>query len=233
MNLITLADMKRRVRERADMENSEFVDDAELEGYINKSADALYDLLVTRFQDYYLEVAPLSIAAGAGSLSLPTDFYKLLGVDVNVSGQWYSLKPYEWAERNTYRNMTGIQPWEVRYHLRGDVNGNQTLRLLPTPPAPLSGEITYIPTRPQLSEDGENSANYLQGWEEWVIVDAAIKCLNKEESDASGLLEEKAGLTARIQDAAENRNPGEVQRVADVTSADTDWVGRGRWNLGY
>ena len=47
--LVTLADIKLRSREMADMVNSQFVSDDELKRYINASIQELYDVLIERF----------------------------------------------------------------------------------------------------------------------------------------------------------------------------------------
>jgi hypothetical protein len=84
---VTLLQLKDRSRQRADMENSEFVTDAELTIYINGSIAELHDLLVASYgSDYFLSSTTFSTVAGTESYSLPADFYKLMGVDVQVSG---------------------------------------------------------------------------------------------------------------------------------------------------
>lgn len=60
----------------------------------------------------------------------------------------------------------------------------------------------------------------VNGWEEYLVVDAAIKALQKEESDVSVLLAQKALLQRRIESAATNRDAAEPARVVDVTVTD-------------
>ena len=55
------------------------------------------------------------------------------------------------------------------------------------------------------------------GWEEWVVVDSAIKALTKEESDTSQLEREAARIWAQISLAAANRDSGQSKRVVDVS----------------
>lgn len=54
------------------------------------------------------------------------------------------------------------------------------------------------------------------GWEEYIVVDAAIKALGKEESDVTVLGARKAALVGRIQSIAENRDQGSAARTVDV-----------------
>ncbi len=60
----------------------------------------------------------------------------------------------------------------------------------------------------------------VSGWEEYVVVDAAIKAMAKEESDPSVLMAQKQGLLQRIESAAENRDAGSPARVSDSRGAD-------------
>jgi hypothetical protein len=49
-----------------------------------------------------------------------------------------------------------------------------------------------------------------------VIIDAAIKCLQKEESDVQVLMAQKAAMKRRIEVAASNRDAGSPLSVSDV-----------------
>jgi hypothetical protein len=57
-------------------------------------------------------------------------------------------------------------------------------------------------------------------FEEYIVVDAAIKCLIKEESDITALMALKDGLKLRINSMAASRDAsGESNAVADVQGA--------------
>lgn len=72
----------------------------------------------------------------------------------------------------------------------------------------------------------------ISGWEEYVVVDAAIKIMGKEESETSALMIRKNDLKKRIQDIAANRDPGTAARTADVSSGNL-WDGGGEGNNGF
>lgn len=67
----------------------------------------------------------------------------------------------------------------------------------------------------------------ISGWEEYVIVDAAIKAKIKEESDISGLMMQKEGMLSRINQVAENRDASMPSRVSDTQSVDYTYWGNG------
>ena len=59
MRTFTLSQVMQKSRERADKVGSGFILDSELIGYINESHSALYDLLVSAYDnDYYMKAAP-------------------------------------------------------------------------------------------------------------------------------------------------------------------------------
>lgn len=62
------------------------------------------------------------------------------------------------------------------------------------------------------------------GWEEYIIVDGAIKCLRKEESDTTMLQQDKQFQLTRIRSALANRDDNEPIRISRV---------RRRWGYGY
>ena len=71
-----------------------------------------------------------------------------------------------------------------------------------------------------------NNTN-LDNWLEYVIVDVCIKCKTKEETDTSMFVRQKALLTDRIRNEAQNRDIGTPASVSDVYAAgtivDTGW----------
>jgi hypothetical protein len=71
---------------------------------------------------------------------------------------------------------------------------------------------------------GESTtADGVSGWLEYVVTDAAIKALQKEESDTTTLQFQKAALIKRIESAAENRDAGSPATIADVQWTNGTW----------
>ena len=60
--------------------------------------------------------------------------------------------------------------------------------------------------------------DFYSGWDEYVIIDSAIKMLLKEEADVTALLLQKNQLRERIITESQNRDAGEPQTVTDVVS---------------
>lgn len=194
----TLAQIRLEAQRRADMENSEFLSTTEWNDNINSSCEELYDLLIQKYGDDYFVASPQTITTdGVNNLfSLPSDFYKLIAVDQLLSAQGSAYHP--------------VERFNVGDRGEGFCQGA-------VPPAGKIVRLTYIPRFTELVNDTD-TADGISGWLEYVIVDAAMKALVKEESDTSALEVRKDKLTQRIESAAENRDAGNPQTVVDVYS---------------
>ncbi len=58
----------------------------------------------------------------------------------------------------------------------------------------------------------------ISGWEEYIVIDAAIKAQIKQENDYQGLAGQKMAMQKRIEDMSEARDVGQAQHVSDVMS---------------
>lgn len=213
---VTLATLKTRCRERADMVDSEFIDDTELLTYINASYTELYDILVSKFEDYYVaEPTQFTISSGSNTYTLPSDFYKLRGVDYLISNSdWVALKKFNFNERNMASSL------RARYrrvpNMSYRIVGNK-LYIEPSDIAPGTYRIWYTPATTMLSSDSD-TVDGVNGWEEYIVVDVAIKMLAKEESSTTHLERERARLLERIETMAANRDYDQPESVSDVSS---------------
>lgn len=100
------------------------------------------------------------------------------------------------------------------------------------PGIPANTIITAIPTPGTLTISSVLTANivnnvlqmfaytqtmdWINGYEEYIVVDSAIKMLGKEESDVTVLGARKAALLQRIESIAENRDQGSAGKTSDV-----------------
>lgn len=218
--MFTLTQLIEKVRERADQQTSNFITDSELTGYINSSYAELYDILVSRFEDYYCQVTPFSIASG-NTCAVPSDMYKVRGIDMENGGDWTTVYPFNFIERNRVASRTrmALGKLGVNYRLMGN-----TIYFVPEDRAPGNYKIWYIPKYSPLSSGTDTLSNVLD-FEEYIIVDAAIKCMVKEESDPTILLMMKAQLKQRIEAMASNRDAGSPERIGDVNAAGNKFGG--------
>jgi len=231
MAAFTFTQLGDRVRERSDMENNNFIGDSELVNYINASAAELHDIVVQVYgDDYYVETKEFTTTSGVSLYPINdstssydlaiSDFYKVRGVDAKLNGaEYFTLEPFNFNERNLYANfgswsVLGIT--SVRYRLVGD-----NFMFTPQPDSAVSVKIWYIPTSDKLTYDSGTSTvsgtiSVTQGYEEYIVLDAAIKCLQKEESDVTVLVGQKIAMKRRIEEAANNRDAGSPLAVSDI-----------------
>ena len=206
----TLLQLRDESRQRADMEDTNFVSDAELTGYINASGAELYDILVTTYSDYYLTSTTSAITTG-NSITVPTDFYKLRGVDFQLtSTDWITLT----KNRDILRSTRG-EPTR-QYRLQGS-----TIVIEPSAQAAGTYKIWYVPVFTALV-DNTDTLDSVNFWHEYVVIDAAIKMGIKEETDVQALMIQKAGIMKRITDAAVERDIGEPERISDSSQMHFD-----------
>ena len=223
-----LSDLQAAIFQRADMVGSQFVSTPELTSYINQSYFELYDLLVSAYgEDYFVASPAYTVTTDGVSelFALPSDFYKLLGVDLQVTPQqWMTLKPFAFSERNKHSYPNYQSPYGIT-NLRYRPQGN-FLWLRPLPMGAQTLRLWYVPKLAPLV-NGTDTVDGVSGWTEYIIVDGAIKCLQKQESDVSVLMAQKQALAIRILEMAENRDVGTAMRVADVRGDGGDWNGYG------
>lgn len=218
---VTLAQLRELARERADQqyvtgtpEIDKFVTDSELNGYINRSIEELYDLIISCYgNDYYVSSEQFTLSPNQDTYALPTAFYQSLGVDLVINAnERYTLKPFMFQERNEFRNYPASTYYgpAYRYSFRG---GNIVIQ-----PSPVTGNdliLWYIPLAVVLTSDSDVLQGF-NGWEEYVVIDAAIKMTLKQEGSVEELYRGKADMIARIKQMADNRDSGFPQRVQDV-----------------
>lgn len=228
---VSAQDLIDRARERTDSVGSTFYTDAtELLEWCSESYKELYDWMVTCYGPaYFVTVSTVSATASTATTALPSGFLKLLRLDVAFDGIRVPLKPFSLSDAvldNTAH--TWDRGVDIRYHIEGT-----NLRWHPIPKSTTTVNIFYVPTPTILSTLATNIDATAEQWQEYIVVDLAIKMRTKEESDVSALLAEKAMLRQRIEQTAPPRDAGQPQAPVDVRSNDEldahFWLDR-RWS---
>lgn len=227
---VTLGEIRTQAKRRADMEHTEFVTNEGWNEFINQSYAKLYDIIISSYEDYYLkDPLDVTIAPGSSTIDLPTDFYKLKGLDYqdglsSVSeNNWIDVRKFNFKQRNRTNNLNrivGNNPFR-QYRILGD-----KIHILPKENAPGNYRIWYNPPITTLVNDTDE-IDGVNGWEEFIIVDAAIKALAKEESSTTELQKELGDLMTRIKASAETRDISEPNVITDCES--NDYLGYDSW----
>jgi len=213
MASVTLLQLRTAAKQRADMENSSFISDTEANGLLNRSIAELYDLIISKYgEDYYVSSSTTAFTSGTDTYSLPSDFYKVVGVDYVISStNKIPMKRFEFFERNNkdYQALTYDQTY--RYRLLGS-----NILFTPIPNTTASFALWYVPLAQTLSADGDTLQGF-NGWEEYVIIDAAIKMRIKEETDTTQLQQQKIDMIERLKSMTDNRDAAFPTKVIDTT----------------
>lgn len=234
-----LSQIRLQSQQRADRVNSNFVTLTEWNTNINQSLFELYDLLVTCYEDYFLAPAVQFTTNGSqvfypipdgvttfinnntGLSFTPQALYKLRGVDLAIntnSNGWVTVQKFNFIDRNKFlypnsaSTIYGV--FNCQYRMMGT-----NIEFIPTPAGQQIFRLWYVPRLQQLLQDTDTTTAGVSGWIEYVIVDAAIKALQKEESDTIALMVQKQALIKRIQDSAMNRDEGQPDTISDVRSS--------------
>jgi hypothetical protein len=235
--LVLQTELVTRSTKRANVVGHSLYEADELTTLVFESVAALYDKLIeVRGHAYYKRTAQLSTVDGERFVELPEDFYQLCSPPrCYASGQWRTLDPVEEHEIARLLNVTASTGTTFFYSLRGHGSDGpgvssgasgavwDVIEILPVPRSVFLIEVDYVPTVQYQTippgegyPDGAVAYNGINGYEEWAVLDAAIKMKAKEGTDASDLVREKAAQEARIARLASFRDasrPKTVRRV--------------------
>jgi len=215
---ITLAELRKRVLQTADMEAQTatgmtgFLSPEEVTQYINDSLSELHDVLVLRFSDWVVRRWRFALVSNQEEYPLPADFYRLRAlylissVDATAPSR---TRLSQFMEEERDRAGDG----EPKYRIEDGV--------LCFAPPPTSGavELRYVYQAPVLVHDNDQVwGPLILGWIDYAVVDAAIKCRDKGDLPTDRLNGRKAALYKRIEVAAADRDISSPQRVVDVNS---------------
>lgn len=224
------AALRNRVRQRADMVNSEFVSDAELDDFNEASFQELYGIAVGDWEDVFVRSFETSIGPGApvgavvpSELDLPGDFKKLRGVRIKNDR---FLCPVSIREIERLDSQGGaIRRLKPRYYwLYGNATAGLSrgfsVGLMPPPDTTYTIVVYYIPslTLAELAADtsSSNTLAMLSDWDEYIVITSAMKCKDKEESDVSVLLTERGILLENIKKIWQPVDTSEAARVVQL-----------------
>lgn len=225
MQTVTLQELMDSVRSRADMPVGGIITDVELKRFINTGARRLYGMLSKLDPEAYAKSQALTLAPDR--VALPADFLRLVRVEVLVDGVPRALRRFNVQEdRQRAPNLasplffTGTQ----EYQLRG-----QLLLCTPNPPPYASVTIWYAPDTWCKSNVGvaqralvalDDYIDCVMGWDELITLEAAVMCLQKEESPWRDLAAERDRLLADIRAEADDRDAAQPRTAVDIRGDD-------------
>lgn len=228
----TVGNLRLECQQRTDRVNFDNISNQEWNSMISQSYKELWDILAQKFGDDYYVASPYTYTTTQNQqfYALPTDFKALLGAEIAMNptdpNSWVTIKQFEFVQRNLWNypnqyTMYGVT--NMRYRLNGS-----NLYVVPVPQGGQTIRIWYVPRPNQLIADTD-TVDAIAGWEEYIVADVCIKALTKTEEleTAAMFLVQKKDLLKRVEEAAENRNIGEPQKVSDARRVNYAWWGDG------
>jgi hypothetical protein len=235
---VALSDLILAAQQRCDRVNASTITTQEWTSYVNGSAKELYGLLCSTYEDYNVSPYQFTLTGGDPPLNTLTlgpgsavgDFYQARALwrqlTVTPQTRWARLKRTNLVERNMYTGPTvsllyGQMP--MAWNLLGSA-----LEVLPSASSAGQYLLYYVPAMPSLVQQTDSIDKYwltINGWEEYVVLDAAAKALIKEESyeAAAVMLQQKSACRERILREAAPRDDSEPARIIDIKSVDRNY----------
>ena len=223
-----LSTLRSRPVARADAVGNNFFSDSEIDRYINVGLGELHDILVQKFEDYYVTSREFSLVSGQTTYTFDElgirNFYKCLGVDATDSGETIRVRRFSFQERDRYvaTAITGRGGYtDYQYQIRG--NG---IEFIPEPNTTSTIKLWYVPAFSDLEDDDDEINSFIMSnWEEYAIVTAVYKMKEKEELSTTVIERELEAIRMRIEEAAANRDAGEPGGISDeLTGTRSGWL---------
>lgn len=224
-----------RARERADMVGSTFVSDAEVLRYLENGWQELYGVIVIDNPKSLRLERTHTVNEGVATVGIGVDgtakfevkrIHAVLLLEGGVEMEL--LRPAALREiLSTYR--TGARGRPMAYELNGIISASlpdktfQQLRIGPIPDKAYQVKLFYSPMLKLTDliplEEGESASGIPHNdWAQYVVLCAAIAMRDKEESDTSVLLAEKAHLLENMRSSWNPDDVSEADRVVQVSA---------------
>ena len=224
-----LAELRAYARVRADAVSNAFFTESEIDKYLNVALGELHDILVQKFEDYYIEFIKFNLEGDKSKYTFDeiglSNFYKCLGVDVNESGSNLRVHRFSFPERHRYDSDVTLVGRgghaDYQYQIQGD-----SINFIPVPTTTSEITIWYAPSFEELLADTDKvSSQIMSNWEEYAIITTVYKMKEKEELSTTVIERELETLRVRIDEAASNRDAGEPFGISDEMIGTSDgWM---------
>lgn len=213
-NTATLED---RVRSRADMVGSSFVTTTEIQSWLEAAWQDLYTTASMQYEDLLVQITDLTAVAGVGALVLPVDLKRLRALRIKDEE---FLTPLSLREIQNL-DRVGRRARPMYYWMWGRVSTAPGVDILPYCDATYTITCYYQPTLKLADIQTIGSVPQLASLDEYLVLSAAIKCKDKEESSVAVLVGERTALFNAMQASWTPMDTSEAGRVVQI-------VGRGR-----
>lgn len=217
----TLSDMLQEVRTRTNQENSSFVTDTELTGYLNQEITRLWRKLISGSgHPHFRTQSAFTVTTATSLQSLPSDFFSMQEVTATFGGVTGFIRPFTPSQRGAYLNAGyAAVSTPTKYRIQGN-----NIEFLPVTQT-FTGTYFYFPTATKLVNNADTFDGYC-GYEAGPIYGVCATVAAKEESDPGFYkamqAEQYEDITTMIaqRDAS---NPETVQDIQGTVPSQFGW----------
>jgi hypothetical protein len=232
MASITLTELILRTRQRCDQENGGgFISDAEITHFLNDEISDLHAKCINVDDGaLFATAAPTLTQIGDNAYQLPSDFLRLVDVNIWTGSIWTPSIPADVQNYYQLLSRTYQGKYDTEYFLRLNLSQDRYEIFLFPAQSPTEIGVRYIQAIPELSV-GSDTLNWPSNWHAVAVLGAAAKCLIKEESDPTALWEEKAQATKRVLKDVRSQKVAEVKTLRQVSARNEQRGSRSRRRL--
>lgn len=218
---MNLESLRASARTKADEQNTNFIDNTELDRFLNQGQNYVYGKIAQRFEDYFCTKGTtgnggkFDTVAGTQSYSLPSSMIKVVRIEHRPTT---STDDNEWRriERTNINNDTVNDYYPVRPGYSPSfgyfVAGSQ-LHLRPVPQSAFTVRIWFIPRATAMAITTD-TPTVPEEYHEMIAEYAAIQCLRKS---GEGIFSEAMTLfnneLQNMLETVENRDHNSEQMV--------------------
>lgn len=207
----------------ADMRNSQFIDQTgqpgtELIRYTNMAYRDLYQQIILSKEFYYTTTTTIQINIGTAAYPLPSDFYKLDGVDLYLddSGRFLTMTPFMFKERNKFRSGLALSVAPYGQVFKYMIVGNN-IQFIPLPSQQSNVQLWYTP-EPIVINALTQILSLPIGGDEYMSLYIACAMLSKEEQDNSQLNAKRIEVLEQLKNSLKDRDQGSASYIIDEAS---------------
>ena len=213
---ITLTELIARSKQLADMENGNFVSDDEWTHFINDEiADVYAQMVNVDDGELFGAVAPTLAQIGDNAYQLPSDFMRLVDVNIYTGSRWVPACEADPQEYYQLLSDTYTGDYDTSYFLKLNIAQDRyELFIFPAKDTSKIG-VRYIPAATTLSL-GSDTLNWPSNWHQAVEAGAAAKALIKEESDPTGNLMARDRVVARALKDVRSQKVSQVKTLRQL-----------------
>lgn len=251
---VSAEELEQRVRERADMVDSQFVTSAEVQRFLEAAWQELYSIMVASGEDLFIRRVQITGSAADplvtenGDLVVTENGDVLIVGGVVPTGSYINLPAQVKALRlvrivddvrlrkATLHDLESLQDTrrssKPRFY-RPDMdprNAFLRLELYPQPDRSYVYDVYYVPA---LSLKEFLTTSYVsipvRGWDEYLVLTASAKAKDKEESDIGNVMKEREVLLERIRADLVPFDKSEPDTVIQMSAAGTRDVESTMW----